>query len=917
MHQFGRPRAAQTLNRRLHIEMLEDRRMLAAVTVDTQLDLVDASDGVTSLREAIVITNQNIAPDVIDFASSLAGQTILLTMGELAVTDDLTISGPGANQLTIDASGNDPTPSDDNGDGSRVFNIDNDNSLSSLEFSISGLTLTGGDVSGDGGAVSSQEGFTNVRAFAILSFVDEARVSTGTVDLALAQQNAFATFSFAATGVAGLNIRVVGTGVAAGSQSAVNGGIDITFVDDAGTAGGVDSAIYDVVSNEIRIDADFRSGTLTENEIATAIQRINGASSTFFATATGTINLAAGDAGRYSNVSFGGQDAETASIAVTGSVAAGANGNLSITIIEANGQGATPSVSGSVATGYVVSVDDSIATTIPAIASAIQSITEIATATTPSTASYLGAADTPPTTDFIAGGLDAGSDVVTIVADADGTAANGVTVTIIEAAGVGGTTPSAAFNGSNIEVTVDDTLTTTIAVIANAISILPGYIASIVDTSGDGNYVGATDTPPPFVTLADGSGLLAGRLFLDGMVISDSHAVGDGGGISSRGAVNVTNSTIAGNRAIGNGGGISSTEYVELRNSTISGNRTTGDNARGGGIAAATNITVQMSTVTDNHALGMNAVGGGTWSSFGSATVTGSIVAGNAAMSGPDLALGIGTVAANDSLLGDVSDLTLAGTNLQIGVDPLLGPLANYGGPTPTHELLSGSPAIDMGNPSLVAGTGTTPDFDQRGAPFGRVQNGRIDIGAFESRAINGDFDSNGVVSGFDFLAWQRGFGTSSGVTKSDGDATGDRAVDGNDLAVWEATFGEVITQVAAQLVVDEQDKTPALTSSVALTVTSTPVEIVGRNIFFQLAGAETWDTRSAGRVSKHQSDTIGPISEQLVTSSETRYVPIAGEEKLILERFFSAIDPGEQTDFVALDEIFSHLEEDHLSAGA
>ena len=55
--------------------------------------------------------------------------TITLTQGELAITDSLTINGPGANLLTIDASGNDPTPDVNNGDGSRVFNIDDGNDV--------------------------------------------------------------------------------------------------------------------------------------------------------------------------------------------------------------------------------------------------------------------------------------------------------------------------------------------------------------------------------------------------------------------------------------------------------------------------------------------------------------------------------------------------------------------------------------------------------------------------------------------------------------------------------------------------------------------------------------------------------------------------------------------------------------------
>src|SRR5205823_7880339 len=60
--------------------------------------------------------------------------------------------------------------------------------------------------------------------------------------------------------------------------------------------------------------------------------------------------------------------------------------------------------------------------------------------------------------------------------------------------------------------------------------------------------------------------------------------------------------------------------------------------------------------------------------------------------------------------------------------DPLLGPLQNNGGPTFTHSLLPGSPAIDAGDPNFTP----PPFFDQRGPGFNRVVNGRIDIGSFE-----------------------------------------------------------------------------------------------------------------------------------------------------------------------------------------
>ena len=42
-------------------------------------------------------------------------------------------------------------------------------------------------------------------------------------------------------------------------------------------------------------------------------------------------------------------------------------------------------------------------------------------------------------------------------------------------------------------------------------------------------------------------------------------------------------------------------------------------------------------------------------------------------------------------------------------VDPLLGPLADNGGPTLTHALLPGSPAINAGDPTAVAGVGGVP----------------------------------------------------------------------------------------------------------------------------------------------------------------------------------------------------------------
>ena len=95
-----------------------------------------------------------------------------------------------------------------------------------------------------------------------------------------------------------------------------------------------------------------------------------------------------------------------------------------------------------------------------------------------------------------------------------------------------------------------------------------------------------------------------------------------------------------------------------------------------------------------------------------------------------------------DNIFNNAGTITSAGYNVsdddgggflkgpgdQINTDPRLGPLQDNGGPTFTDALLPGSPAIDAGDPGF-----TPPPFsDQRGSPFARVFNGRLDVGAFE-----------------------------------------------------------------------------------------------------------------------------------------------------------------------------------------
>jgi hypothetical protein len=213
-----------------------------------------------------------------------------------------------------------------------------------------------------------------------------------------------------------------------------------------------------------------------------------------------------------------------------------------------------------------------------------------------------------------------------------------------------------------------------------------------------------------------------------------------GGGIANRGAeggalLTITNSTIIGNSAgfgggIANGGEIDSTAIASISNSTISGN--SADNGGGIGNAAAVSnaseVTVSNSTLSGNWATGN---GGVIYNSQagGSTTLELSNTILNMGSSGENIFNNGGTVTSHGhNLSSDNGGGYLTATGDQINTDPLLGPLQDNGGPTFTHALLPGSPAINAGDPAFTP----PPFFDQRGSGFDRVVNGRIDVGSFE-----------------------------------------------------------------------------------------------------------------------------------------------------------------------------------------
>jgi hypothetical protein len=261
---------------------------------------------------------------------------------------------------------------------------------------------------------------------------------------------------------------------------------------------------------------------------------------------------------------------------------------------------------------------------------------------------------------------------------------------------------------------------------------------------GGGIYVGFGSLTVENAIISDnqsamlGGGIVVfsgGSLTVDNTTISRNMAAFGGGGMYLVGikTLVVRNSTISGNSASADGGILFDGDTAEIQNSTISGNSASAD---GGGIfiesgaAVIGNSTVAFNTA-DSDNTGGGKGGGVVVSAAGALTLQSTIVADNAVgASGthPDIS---GNVTATNCLIENIAGSRFAPGSAAnfVGLDPRLGPLQFNGGPTQTHALLAGSPAIHHGSNPLGLTT------DQRGFGFTRVAGSAADIGAFEVQA--------------------------------------------------------------------------------------------------------------------------------------------------------------------------------------
>jgi hypothetical protein len=278
--------------------------------------------------------------------------------------------------------------------------------------------------------------------------------------------------------------------------------------------------------------------------------------------------------------------------------------------------------------------------------------------------------------------------------------------------------------------------------------------------------------------MADGGGLYFAGAAADTLTVLDSLFTGNnagnvGGGIylGDTGSSILERVTVSGNSAHDGGGIFLSNQPVSIANSTISGNSSL---CQGGGIEAFSAVSLSNVTVTDNitdtdQATYDYCQGGGVFvDTPGTLTVQNSIIAGNVSLNpslsdGSDCYNSGGAVSSGGyNVIGNGDGCIFAETGDQTGdagspLDPLLDAITWNGGPTPTHALMSASPAVNNGD---IGGCtwdddadGGTSEIalteDQRTAD--RPSGGRCDVGSYEwSHCDNGVQDAGEGETGID-----------------------------------------------------------------------------------------------------------------------------------------------------------------------
>ncbi len=616
----------------LDLEPLEVRVALSTFVVSNLND-----GGTGSLRQAIAQADGTPGPNEIDFATGLGG-TITLTGGQLTIANnDLTIVGPGADQLSVSGQ-----------QASRVFEVD------AVSAALSGLTITDGSApssNNNGGGIYNNGGTLTIAGCAL-------RGNSAGAGGGLYNNNAATTIT------------------------------DSTISDNGAAYGG---GLYNNSYNHSSL-VTITDSTISGNTAATSGGGFDNNNGGLASNNGGTISIS--------------------DSTISGNTTSGTGGGL-------HSYGGMLTIAGSTFSDNAAAVDGGGLYSVGKVGSLVT--------ITGSTISTNAAED--------GGGLsnNGGAMLITDSTIRDNSATGGA-----DAGGIDN------YTGSTLTILRSTISGNSVGVYGGGIDNIDDATATIVDSTIRNNHADGDGVHSPL-----GGGIYSynATVILANSTLSDN-AAAYGSGLYNNSynhpsLATITDSTIRGNTALQGGGGIDNNNGATL---TIAGSTISGNSAGNGGGVHNYNGTVRVvsSTISDNAA----GTGGGLANNSGALTITGSTVAGNSANDGGGIFGGGTSFQMRNTILagnmaGTYSDLdgrlNSSGYNLVeapvgglgydptdlLGVDPLLGPLQDNGGPTPTMALQPSSPALNAGAPDQLG----TPD--QRGV----VRSGGVNIGAYQASA--------------------------------------------------------------------------------------------------------------------------------------------------------------------------------------
>lgn len=720
-----------------------------SLVVSTDTDVVDGNyaAGELSLREAVNAANHRTGADTITFDPSLNGGTITLGGTELDLTDEVTINGLGADQLTIDADG-----------GSRVFHVG-----VGVTATLSGLSITGGDAEGSverefggsiGGGILNEGGTLTVTASRVF---DNSATFGGGI-------NNYAGSGGTATLAAGSSTfdMNTATGNGGGIYNWGNGGTATTQInnttvsgnDAQGGVGGIfnwtPSATVAITNSTVTQNTSTAGGgglhvedggNAVLNNTLIAGNTTNGSVAEIGLTASGTID------GASANNLIG--DPNSA-----GGLVHGTNGNIL-------GDGAGNAIAASAVIDTTLADNGGPTQThaLPASSPALNAGDDsLTTATTDQRGVPFGRKS---------GTVDIGAyeaQTVTLNVDnssdvSDGNYGSGE-LSLREAITLANANPGV--DGIDISATgiitlLNGELPVTEGIFlsgpgANQLTISgndASRIFNLGDPGGGSQYVISDVTLSEGFTTGPGGAVLLDdsddTLFVDRVVVRDSEANG-GGGLWVRASVfQIRESAFIGNTANFGGSGIL-TEGANngwIINSTFSGNTSgSGDGAiqQQAGNGDTSIVRLRNLTIADSGGHGVRnfAFDGGT-STFEISNTLLDFNTGDNVSSG-STGSGVATETSIGFNLSDDGSGNFTSTGDQPNTESLVPFLADNGGLTPTYALPFNSPAIDAGSNALAIDSAAVPyTTDQRGPGFDRIIDSTstgtatIDIGAFEA----------------------------------------------------------------------------------------------------------------------------------------------------------------------------------------